>query len=168
MATSGTVIDVTKVSRICTGCGKRKLLSNFSPHKKNPSKVWHYMARCKPCNKEYDREFRKRSPKNGFNLVVGKLRRGHRRAQHGFNIDADFLLELWHKQEGKCALTGLPMTYSQGLNPFSVSVDRIVPKKGYYKKNVRLICFAVNSLRGAGSDEAMYTIAEALVARRVK
>lgn len=167
MATSGTKV-LLATSRICTKCGKRKLLSNFSPRKKNPQVVWDFMSQCRPCNKIYDREFRKRSPKNGFNLLVGKLRRGHSRAKHGFDIDACFLLALWYEQEGKCALTGLQMTFSQALNPLSVSVDRIVPKRGYRKGNVRLICFAVNSLKGAGTDEDMYTVAEALIARRAK
>ena len=72
-----------------------------------------------------------------------------------------FLMKLWEKQRGRCALTGLPMTwqiatrediangYGLGRN---VSVDRIDNARGYVKGNIRLICSQLNYMRGSLSD----------------
>ena len=74
-----------------------------------------------------------------------------------FTITKEDLLELWNKQEGKCAISKIPMTYEldQGRIFTNVSVDQIEPKKGYTKENIQLICMAVNQLK---SDFDMNTI----------
>jgi hypothetical protein len=51
-----------------------------------------------------------------------------------------------------------------GSGPTNISVDRINPKKGYTKDNVRLLCWAVNSFKLTGSDEQMIEMARAVVA----
>ena len=72
-----------------------------------------------------------------------------------------FLMKLWEKQGGRCALTGISMTwrvatredisngYGLGRN---VSVDRIDNARGYVKGNIRLICSQLNYMRGSLGD----------------
>lgn len=72
-----------------------------------------------------------------------------------------YLMTLWEKQRGRCALTGIPMTwlasrredigngYGLGRN---VSVDRIDSARGYVKGNLRLICSQLNYMRGSLED----------------
>lgn len=82
------------------------------------------------------------------------------------SITRDQLFELWKAQRGKCAVTKLEMKSQTGGNtytPYSVSLDRKNSKLGYTKKNVRLICMAVNTFRGQMSDGEMLTIAKAIV-----
>ena len=50
--------------------------------------------------------------------------------------------------------------------PWKASVDRIDPKKGYVKGNVRLVCSAVNSAMMDFGEPVLYVIAEALLQRR--
>jgi hypothetical protein len=71
------------------------------------------------------------------------------------SITVKFLLDLYDKQNGRCALSGVEMTriVGQGHVTTNASIDRIRPGKPYTKKNVRLVCSFVNNFRGNTSDK---------------
>lgn len=75
-----------------------------------------------------------------------------------YNIDGDYLISLWNETDGCCALTGRQLRLeawgSKGqVHPDAPSVDRINPKKGYVKGNVRLITYHLNvALSEYGTD----------------
>lgn len=81
------------------------------------------------------------------------------------NIDLNYLCNLWEKNDGCCALTG----FKFDLNNFgkrgniprekSVSIDRIIPSKGYTKGNVRLITFHMNIALGSFGDKKFNELA---------
>lgn len=85
------------------------------------------------------------------------------------NLPFDLTFE-WAEQRwtGFCELTGIPFSprYNTSAGLFSPSIDKIDPKKGYVQSNSRFILFAVNNLKHDGTDEAMYLVAEALIANR--
>lgn len=58
-------------------------------------------------------------------------------------VDIDWLLALWNKQEGKCAITKLPMIWDR-KDSCSVSLDRIDNKEPYTKENLQLVCVWIN------------------------
>ncbi len=62
-----------------------------------------------------------------------------------FNIDIDYVLTLWN---GKCAVTGIPLVMKlvgDGTpHPYAPSIDRITPKLGYVRGNIRIVCYQVN------------------------
>ena len=60
-------------------------------------------------------------------------------------------MQMWDRQEGRCAITGIPMTHRWGDNPpyTNVSVDRIDSNIGYVRENVQLVCKAVNLMKHA-------------------
>lgn len=76
-----------------------------------------------------------------------------------FNIDIEYVLELWEENLGCCALTGQPFDLTSWgekgqVNPQAPSIDRIIPKKGYTKGNIRLITYHMNiSLSDFGTEE---------------
>jgi hypothetical protein len=60
------------------------------------------------------------------------------------------LLTMYTRQLGKCALSGVAMTWAGGNGqalPTAISIDRRNPRSGYTRRNVRLICFAVNAFK---------------------
>lgn len=68
-----------------------------------------------------------------------------------YDLTRNFLIQLFEKQEGKCALTLMHFkilpektTETEKRRPFIPSIDRISSNKGYTKENVRLVCLAVN------------------------
>lgn len=76
-----------------------------------------------------------------------------------YNISADFLFDLYQKQEGRCALTGRLLKWrtkiqrtSHITEPDSLSIDRIEPAKGYVRGNVRLVTWQINHARAMWPD----------------
>ncbi|NGO50495.1 hypothetical protein [Allomesorhizobium camelthorni] len=80
-----------------------------------------------------------------------------------FDLDLDFLLEMAVKQDFRCALTGIEfLTERPGdsrVNPYTPSIDRIRPKLGYTKGNVRLVIYAVNAMLLDWGEELFRQIA---------
>jgi hypothetical protein len=58
-------------------------------------------------------------------------------------VNLDVLVGLWEKQQGRCAITGLPMNHCFD-DPYSASVDRIDSSVGYLPGNIQLVCQAMN------------------------
>lgn len=79
-----------------------------------------------------------------------------------FDLDVEWARATW---TGKCAITGIPFAgIGVGVvSPFSATVDRIVPEKGYVKGNCRFVLHAINNMKGSGTDEDMVAIARRIV-----
>jgi hypothetical protein len=61
-----------------------------------------------------------------------------------------FLKNLYEKQNGKCAISGMPLELQIGTkkpNPNKCSVDRINSNRGYNHRNVWLVCWWVNQMK---------------------
>lgn len=83
-----------------------------------------------------------------LNLLYGSIRGSAIRRKLSFEIDLEFILHLWDKQEGKCYYTGVDMKYvALKKNPYQVSIDRIDSKKGYTKDNTVLCCQSINYMK---------------------
>lgn len=82
-----------------------------------------------------------------------------------FNLDLDFLMQLWEKQKGRCALSGVQMTFElkKGRVATNVSIDRIDSKEGYIKSNIQLVCMACNQIKSDLELENMYKFCKAIV-----
>lgn len=65
-----------------------------------------------------------------------------------FAITEEFIVEMFFEQDGRCALTGVPLEYTaKKRGKFNLSVDRISSDGGYEPCNVQLVCFAVNVMK---------------------
>lgn len=68
-----------------------------------------------------------------------------------FDIDRDYLIRVWHSQQGLCAVSGVAMQTESGTrenkNPYRASLDRIDNSKGYVIGNVRFVCHWVNNAK---------------------
>jgi hypothetical protein len=64
----------------------------------------------------------------------------------GFDIDFDFLVNLFNEQNGLCAYSGMPLCFGHDyMNTFwKISIERIDVMKGYLKDNVCFICLPFN------------------------
>ena len=82
----------------------------------------------------------------------------HRSVLKGIAFDpqvtASYLAGLYDGQNGRCALTGVPMSLERGgdwyggKNPFVCSMDRIDNALGYTVGNIHLATARSNNLRG--------------------
>lgn len=75
-----------------------------------------------------------------------------------YEIDLDFLVEMYNDQDGKCNLSGLPMVHKWN-DLCSISVDRVDSEVGYVVGNVQLVCKWVNLAKGShGNGEFLELI----------
>lgn len=120
--------------------------------------------RAKPGNKEHSAKlFQAQNAKSPTHVLRAAIHNARMRAN--VTITRDDLLELFNRQNGKCAISGVTMTWARGRKlGTSISLDRIDSEKDYSIGNVRLICDAVNCFRGRMSDHEMLTMAKAIVA----
>ena len=91
-----------------------------------------------------------------------------RRGEEDFDLDLPALEYLWHRQGGRCALSGLefdderfPSAFVK--RPFAPSVDRIDTDDSHRIGNVRLVCVAVNFARGQWGDDVLREVAYGIV-----
>lgn len=101
------------------------------------------------------------------NNILGMIR--HRSKASG--MECDLTLDWLHEKfkKGVCEITGLPFDFKppdkKGAKPpFTPSVDRIDPTKGYTKDNCQVILWAVNRAKGEHSYDLMYHWARRFVA----
>lgn len=69
-----------------------------------------------------------------------------------FELDVDFLRELWNKQDGKCFYTLLSMEFGKNTLK-SASLERLDSSVGYIKSNVVWASKAINFMKNKASQE---------------
>lgn len=76
----------------------------------------------------------------------------------------------WKAQNGKCAISGLDMTYELGEGRIytNVSIDQIMPSKGYTIDNIQLVCMAVNQLKSDLDMDTILILCSAIVDNAAK
>lgn len=88
------------------------------------------------------------------------------------DIDLEFLLELYEKQNKLCAITGMEFelkrteSKKERYTPFGPSIDKIDHTKGYTKDNVRLVCVMVNLSLNTFGDECFDKMCEAYIKKK--
>jgi hypothetical protein len=75
-----------------------------------------------------------------------------------FNITRKFAWELFLKQDKKCTLTGITLTFAEsyegeGVRLQTASLDRIDSNKPYVEDNVQWVHKAINKMKNSLSDE---------------
>lgn len=144
--------------QLCKICLVTKPLGDFYANGCFADGVVKYRSRCKVCvlakaqqdqpkNYKTKSERRSSSPKA---FLSGALNHAAKRKLHlGFDLDLKYLLDLYDSQQGRCALSGVPMTYRAGVGRTStnISIDRIDSRRGYLRGNVQLVCDLVNRMK---------------------
>lgn len=155
----------------CFHCKKMKPIEKFRSHKG-------YTGWCTSCKNEFNREYYKNNKDKfaGYKLkartispiwTIGNCwRAALRRYPTEGAVTFKELVAIYEAQDGRCALSGIKMTWINGTKipmPTAISIDRINNSKGYTKKNVRLVCFAVNTFKQSMTDQKMLEMAKAIV-----
>jgi len=80
------------------------------------------------------------------------------RKDFDWEIDSQYVEQLWDKQEGKCALSGVFLTWQagEGRQDFNVSIDRKDSNKGYIIGNIQLVAQRVNIMKHTLGDSEFY------------
>jgi len=114
------------------------------------------------CDKTY---FKKQTGRNSSKFrgygemsshyVSSSERRAHK-LKLNFDLDAEFLWKLYEKQDHKCALSGVPISFPP-VNKLrargTISLDRIDSNEGYTRNNVQWVHKNVNLMKMYLSQE---------------
>lgn len=108
---------------------------------------------CRTCHQEKRLSNFSNSPENFLRNLHTQLK-SSRKDTHAWEIDYDYILQIWNNQNGKCALSGLDLMYHKGSGPtwFNVSIDRKNSNKDYVVGNIQLVCSAVNMMKQSMND----------------
>lgn len=82
-----------------------------------------------------------------------------------WSVTPEDLNILYAKQLGKCALTGVELTYLRGNSEesdFNISIDRINPAGGYTIENIQLVGKIINFLKRDLPEEKFIKIIKLL------
>ncbi len=151
-------------TKVCCRCKKELPLTEEFFHVSNFLSDG-FNSHCKECRKKS--YHLRRSPEDNLEKLLNqrlidlKTRTKKKRVKYDTILDFDlqYLLELWKKQEGKCAVSGISMTHIlfNGHSKTNVSIDRVNSNKGYTKNNIQLVCSIVNKMKlDMNIDELVY------------
>jgi hypothetical protein len=142
----------------CSKCKQNKCIKQFPPNKqkKNGVDSW-----CRICRNSYRADIR--STLDGYLNEMGRWRKNSkysRKIDESYNLTFEEKKNLWEKQKGLCALTGMPMTHIRGKGHVmtNASIDRIDSSKGYEINNVQLLMWCVNRGKGEMSTTDFLTM----------
>lgn len=82
---------------------------------------------------------------SGYRL--NKLKKEAARRNLCYEIEDQFIWDLFLEQDRKCALTGLPLEFGIGRHNGTASLDRIDSSKGYVKDNVQWVHKHINIMK---------------------
>jgi hypothetical protein len=139
--------------RKCCCCEVEKDIAEYYSDKSSPTGLQTY---CKDCQCEKSKKWA--STLDGFikKLHLDMRHNAKKRAKElNIEISCQDIKELYHKQKGLCALTGMQMTtdtyMTKGnqhiINKMNISIDRINSDLGYIKENIQLVGAMINRMK---------------------
>lgn len=156
---------------LCHCCGEYKNIEEFSPNGgANPIRN-NRRSICRECltkrQKEHNKELQNDTKLNKCLRWrwLGARDRSRRNKNIAFTITLEDIVTLWNKQNGKCAISGIEMTYElqKGRTPTNVSIDKIDRTKGYVPENIQLVCMACNQMKSDMSEEELYSFCKNII-----
>jgi hypothetical protein len=137
--------------KMCPSCKVTKNANDFGPCKERKDGVQY---RCKICALNTARQDRN-SVDGRINFIYSNAKRNLKRPSKTLEmtITKDDLIELYNKQHGYCALSGIKMEHTINNNEnsvenkYNISIDRINSNVGYVKDNIQLVCWVINQMK---------------------
>lgn len=123
---------------------------------------------CKNCQSKRKQKYRRINVEENLNKHLKSLLHGCNQRVKGntktgsvkgkeFNLNIEQLYNLYKKQNGKCAISGIEMTATIGVGRknTNISIDRIDNNAGYTLDNIQLVCCIVNIMKNNISLEEL-------------
>lgn len=163
--------------KLCKTCGLTLSLDSFYSHRTHKDG---YKNTCKSCE-GIRKSYLRKCNINGYKDMANERLKKHRKTPRGamrqryqaaqkrakdlalpFSISVDFLMDLYNKQDGKCAISGRPLIF---IGDFwdVLSIDRIIPELGYIVDNTQLVVNRVNMMKNNMSLTELYNLCKDIV-----
>ena len=164
--------------KACTRCKQVQPIGSFYTTGKLLDGSPKYNSWCKSCISEKQASYHKRTwgeeklqytafkrTKSVRSYLQYLRSKAVQRKKAGEVVSLDALELLWQIQQGRCALTGWPMTMelANGVVSTNCSLDRKDSKIGYVVGNVQLVCRAANVAKSDLSSADFLKMCQAVV-----
>ena len=130
---------------------------NKAYYKENKEVIAEYNKKYRKENRESLVAYHRRVPE------VSQLSRAKKRAEDKnlpFNIDIQYLRDIWPK-DNTCPALGIKFIRGEGKPvDSSPSLDRIIPKLGYVKGNVQIVCNLTNQIISNATPDQVIKVGE--------
>lgn len=104
-----------------------------------------------------------------WRLIQNRSRYRKSRQTQSFDITIEYAWELYERQRGRCALTGLPIGFGEKQSdPETASLDRIDSKLGYVVGNVQWVHKDINRMKNAFDQDYFIAMCRAVSAHADK
>lgn len=125
---------------------------------------------CRSCTQSQREASKSSNPESYLKNLFAQLKSSRKDSGIEWNIDIEYIYNIWHKQEGRCALSGMHMTWQKGNGSvhYSASIDRKNNDVGYIVGNIQLVCSMVNRMKHTLNDSELYWWAKNIVDYREK
>lgn len=147
--------DHVSETKTCARCQKDLPIASFERHAQGSTRNV-----CRPCKTATNRQQRSTGYEPYLSNLLSKSKHSSKvRGFTGYEITVEQLVDLWQRQEGRCAISGVVLTHHNdgtGTKDFNASIDRIDSTLGYVPGNVQLVAFRVNILKQALSTDMLY------------
>ena len=121
--------------------------------------------KCKSCS-NHDNNFKGRYNTIPFTWFSIKMKSGISRG-YQWDLTIEDIWNLYTKQDGVCALSGLPIGWSEKGLTATASIDRIDSSEGYLLENVQLVHKDINFMKQQFDQDYFINLCKA-VADKVK
>ena len=146
-----------KTHKFCSICGNIFPMSEFyQAMGRKTSKKSYHRNQCKKCVMAQRRQRVESPPEKFLARTYSQLKSSRKRQGVTFELSLNELIEIYRDQKGKCAITGLTLTFKREKNRGTgfhgndsiMTIDRINANGPYKASNVRMVCKRVNLMRG--------------------
>lgn len=157
-------------SQVCLKCKNKKQLNEFYKNGCFDDGLPKYRSTCKSCilikstdkfKISYSEKLKKKH--SSYKNYISTLLNHSSKRNKEYNIDIQYVLDLYEKQNGLCNISGIKMTYDYGSKSTNISIDRIDSNFGYIKGNVQLVCYIANIMKNNFSINEFISICEKIV-----
>lgn len=142
-------VEIVNGEILCSKCKKLKPMNQFQKGRVNTDKQYIF-SYCNPCRKNQIYSSLNSSITLFLKDRYNRLRVRCKKNDIPFELDFEEVLKLWDIQQGKCFYTDVLLTWcvGKGYNfQTALSIDKIVPEKGYISGNVVLCTSRVNTAK---------------------
>lgn len=162
---------ITSGTKICTGCNEEYDVSKFHSNVASSDGL---QSICKYCRRNRNNKWANEYEHFITRLYNNIKHNAKKRAKKlKVEITKENIHDLYKKQKGLCAISGIKMTHMAYtrtketrhiMNDHNISVDRIDSNKGYTIDNIQLLCACVNRMKSDMTDYHFKTMCQIITA----
>jgi len=139
---------------------KKQKKDSYNRHadkvKKHNNDYYHKNAeKCRERQRKYQEKVETANMESWLTKCMKHARSADKKYDRAFDLDIEFLLGLFKSQNGRCAISNVPLKHKR-KNLFSASIDRIDANGGHTKNNVQLVCQAMNLAKREFTNEHIF------------